>query len=85
MDGQNRQNNSAESKNQYEKNSRNSRETIAKFYPNEKVTISMTKDKFDQHIIEMIVENGIPLTFFSLTRLCLLYPIRVSFENRIIQ
>ena len=25
----------------------------------------MTKDKFKHHIIEMFVENGIPLTFFS--------------------
>ena len=36
-DGQDRQNkNSAGSKNQYEKNSRNSRETMAKFFLNEK-------------------------------------------------
>ena len=25
----------------------------------------MTKNKFKQHIIEMVVENRIPLTFFS--------------------
>ena len=28
----------------------------------------MTKNKFKQHIIEMVVENGIPLTFFSLKK-----------------
>ena len=25
----------------------------------------MTKDKFKQHLIDMVVENGIPLTLFS--------------------
>ena len=64
VNAQDRQNNNAGSKNLYEKKSRNSKETIAKFFPNEKVTISMIKDKFKQHIIEMVVENGILLTFF---------------------
>ena len=60
VDGQDRQNNSAGSKNQSEKNSRNSKEMIVKFFPNEKVTVSMTNNKFKQHIIEMVVENRNP-------------------------
>ena len=66
VDDQDKQNKSARSKNQYEKNSRNSRKTMAKFFFKRKFTISMTKDKFKQHVIEMVIENGIPLTFFSL-------------------
>ena len=65
VDGQDRENNTLRSKNQSLQNSSNPVETIAKFFQNKKVTVSMTKDKFKQHIIEMVVENGIPLTFFS--------------------
>ena len=64
VDDQDRQINNARSKNQFEKNSRNSREMIVKFFSNEKVNISMTKDKFKQHVIKMVVENWNPLTFF---------------------
>ena len=60
MDGQDRENNTLRSKNQSLQNSSNPVETIAKFFQNKKVTVSMTKN-----IIEMIVENGIPLTLFS--------------------
>ena len=66
VDDQDRQYNSAGSKNQDEKNGRDSREAMAKFFSNEKFTISMTKDKFKQHILKIVVENGIPLTCFSL-------------------
>ena len=65
VDGQERENNTLWSKNQSLQNSSNPVETIAKFFQNKKVSVSMTKDKFKQHIIEMVVENDIPLTFFS--------------------
>ena len=65
VDSQDRENNTLRSKNQSLQNSSNPVETIAKFFQNKRVTVSMTKDKFKQHIIEMVVENGIPLTFFS--------------------
>jgi len=65
VDDQDRENKCAGYANQSTKDSKTPRETIEKFFPNEKVTVSMTKDKFKQHIIDMVVENGIPLTFFS--------------------
>ena len=65
VDGQEGENNTLRFKNQSLQNSSNPLETIAKFFQTKKVTISMAKNKFKQHIIEMVVENGIPLTFFS--------------------
>ena len=38
---------------------------ISSFFSSEKVTIFMTKEKLEQCIIKMVVENGIPLSFFS--------------------
>ncbi|KAM5125247.1 LOW QUALITY PROTEIN: uncharacterized protein ACMZJ9_022334 [Mantella aurantiaca] len=40
---------------------------IRKFFIPDKVTISMTPEKFKQHIIEMVVKNSVPLSFFSQT------------------
>jgi len=68
VDDQDRENKCAGYANQTTKDSKTPRETIEKFFPNEKVTVSMTKDKFKQHIIDMVVENGIPLTFTKVRR-----------------
>ncbi|KAM9330121.1 LOW QUALITY PROTEIN: uncharacterized protein PAF06_009560 [Gastrophryne carolinensis] len=40
---------------------------IRKFFISDKVTISMTPEKFKHHIIEMVVKNSVPLSFFSQT------------------
>ena len=41
-------------------------QTLSKFFPSEKMTVSMTKQKFQKHLIQLVVENGLPLTLFSL-------------------
>ncbi|GFG29456.1 hypothetical protein Cfor_08213, partial [Coptotermes formosanus] len=40
---------------------------IRKFFISDKVTIRMTPEKFKHHIIEMVVKNSLPLSFFSQT------------------
>ena len=39
-------------------------QTLSKYSQSEKITASMTKDKF-KHLIQLVVENGKPLKLFS--------------------
>lgn len=38
---------------------------LTSFFASNKVTVTMTSDRFKKHIIEMVVKNSIPLSFFS--------------------
>lgn len=38
---------------------------LSKFFPSEKITITMTPEKFKRHISEMVVKNSVPVSLFS--------------------
>ena len=40
-------------------------QTLSKYSQSEKITASMTKDKFKHLLIQLVVENGKPLKLFS--------------------
>lgn len=52
------------------KNAHQIQKPLTKYFMNEKVTISMTAEKFKKHIIELVVMNTVPLTLFSSPAFC---------------
>ena len=38
---------------------------LSKYFQSEKISVSMTKDKFKHHLIQLVVKNGVPLKLFS--------------------
>jgi len=48
-----------------QKGSTSKQQTLSKYFQNEKITMSMTKEKFKHHPIQLVEENGVPLKLFS--------------------
>jgi len=48
-----------------QKGSTSKQQTLSKYFQSEKITVSMTKEKFKHHLIQLVVENGVPLKLFS--------------------
>lgn len=42
-------------------------QTLSKFFTTDKITITMTPEKFKRHISEMVVKNSVPVSFFFTT------------------
>ncbi|CAK8682943.1 unnamed protein product [Clavelina lepadiformis] len=38
---------------------------LSQYFHSEKVNVSMTKEKFKRHVIQLVVDNGVALTLFS--------------------
>ena len=48
-----------------QKGSTSKQQTLSKYFQSEKITASRTNEKFKQHLIQLVVENGVPLKLFS--------------------
>ena len=48
-----------------QKGSTSKQQTLSKYFQSEKITVSMTKEKFKQHLFQLAVENGVPPKLFS--------------------
>ena len=48
-----------------QKSSANKQQKLSKYFQSEKITVSMTKEKFKHHLIQLVMENEVPLKLFS--------------------
>ena len=48
-----------------QKGSTSKQQTLSKYFQSETITVLMTKEKFKHHLIQLVVENGVPLKLFS--------------------
>ena len=48
-----------------QKGSTSKQQTLSKYFQSEKITVSMTKENFKHHLIQLVVKNGVPLKLFS--------------------
>ena len=45
--------------------SRNEQDFIKKYFRRQTITVSMTSESFRKHLIELVIKNGVALSFFS--------------------